>query len=55
MQCYTGFKMNEAFLLRVWAFSDTSSPLQLLAFHTAFAKGADVDKPRNFAKSVTVK
>ena len=29
-------------------------PLQLLAYHTACAKGTDVDKPRNMAKSVTV-
>ena len=28
--------------------------LQLLAYHTALAKGTDVDKPRNLAKSVTV-
>jgi glucosamine--fructose-6-phosphate aminotransferase (isomerizing) len=29
-------------------------PLQLLAYHVALARGADVDKPRNLAKSVTV-
>ena len=29
-------------------------PLQLLAYYTSFAKGIDVDKPRNLAKSVTV-
>jgi len=29
-------------------------PLQLLAYETAVAKGLDVDKPRNLAKSVTV-
>ena len=29
-------------------------PLQLLAYHTATAKGTDVDQPRNLAKSVTV-
>jgi glucosamine--fructose-6-phosphate aminotransferase (isomerizing) len=29
-------------------------PLQLLAYHTALARGNDVDKPRNLAKSVTV-
>lgn len=28
--------------------------LQLLAYHTALARGTDVDKPRNLAKSVTV-
>ncbi|MBN3037366.1 MAG: glutamine--fructose-6-phosphate transaminase (isomerizing) [Candidatus Diapherotrites archaeon] len=30
-------------------------PCQLLAYYTAVAKGTDVDKPRNLAKSVTVK
>jgi glucosamine--fructose-6-phosphate aminotransferase (isomerizing) len=29
-------------------------PLQLLAYHVATAKGLDVDKPRNLAKTVTV-
>jgi len=29
-------------------------PLQLLAYHVACARGTDVDKPRNLAKSVTV-
>ena len=29
-------------------------PLQLMAYHTAVARGCDVDKPRNLAKSVTV-
>jgi glucosamine--fructose-6-phosphate aminotransferase (isomerizing) len=28
--------------------------LQLLSYHVAVAKGTDVDKPRNLAKSVTV-
>ena len=28
-------------------------PAQLLAYHTAVAKGTDVDQPRNLAKSVT--
>ncbi|MDC1433240.1 glutamine--fructose-6-phosphate transaminase (isomerizing) [Burkholderiales bacterium] len=31
-----------------------SIPLQLLAYHVALARGTDVDKPRNLAKSVTV-
>ncbi|MCA0928905.1 glutamine--fructose-6-phosphate transaminase (isomerizing) [Ruegeria profundi] len=31
-----------------------SIPAQLLAYHTAIAKGTDVDQPRNLAKSVTV-
>jgi glucosamine--fructose-6-phosphate aminotransferase (isomerizing) len=30
-------------------------PLQLLAYHSAIARGLDPDKPRNLAKSVTVK
>jgi glucosamine--fructose-6-phosphate aminotransferase (isomerizing) len=29
-------------------------PVQLLAYHAAVARGTDVDKPRNLAKSVTV-
>ena len=29
-------------------------PLQLLGYYVAVAKGLDVDKPRNLAKSVTV-
>ena len=29
-------------------------PVQLLSYHVALAKGTDVDKPRNLAKSVTV-
>jgi glucosamine--fructose-6-phosphate aminotransferase (isomerizing) len=31
-----------------------SVPLQLFAYHIAVARGCDVDKPRNLAKSVTV-
>lgn len=31
-----------------------SIPVQLLSYHTALARGTDVDKPRNLAKSVTV-
>jgi len=31
-----------------------SAPIQLLASHVAVVKGADVDQPRNLAKSVTV-
>lgn len=29
-------------------------PLQLLAYYIGLARGCDVDKPRNLAKSVTV-
>ena len=29
-------------------------PLQLMAYYTSLARGLDVDKPRNLAKSVTV-
>jgi glutamine---fructose-6-phosphate transaminase (isomerizing) len=32
----------------------TSIPMQLLAYHVAVRRGADVDQPRNLAKSVTV-
>ena len=32
----------------------TSIPLQLLAYQIAVLRGADVDQPRNLAKSVTV-
>ena len=32
----------------------TTIPLQLIAYHAALAKGRDVDRPRNLAKSVTV-
>ena len=32
----------------------TAIPLQLLAYYTSVARGLDVDKPRNLAKSVTV-
>lgn len=32
----------------------TTIPLQLLAYHVALLRGADVDQPRNLAKSVTV-
>jgi glucosamine--fructose-6-phosphate aminotransferase (isomerizing) len=32
----------------------TVLPLQLLSYHIAVARGCDVDKPRNLAKSVTV-
>jgi glucosamine--fructose-6-phosphate aminotransferase (isomerizing) len=32
----------------------TTIPLQLLAYHAAILRGADVDQPRNLAKSVTV-
>ncbi|MGE5565364.1 MAG: glutamine--fructose-6-phosphate transaminase (isomerizing) [Parcubacteria group bacterium] len=31
-----------------------SAPIQMLAYHVAVQKGADVDQPRNLAKSVTV-
>jgi glutamine---fructose-6-phosphate transaminase (isomerizing) len=32
----------------------TVIPLQLLAYHIAVRRGADVDQPTNLAKSVTV-
>ena len=37
-----------------WAPILYAIPAQLLAYHTAIAKGTDVDQPRNLAKSVTV-
>ena len=39
-----------------WLLSPVTStiPLQLLAYHVAVLRGADVDQPRNLAKSVTV-
>ncbi|MBE6613376.1 MAG: glutamine--fructose-6-phosphate transaminase (isomerizing) [Ruminococcaceae bacterium] len=36
------------------AFLPAVTALQLLAYHTAAARGCDIDKPRNLAKSVTV-
>ena len=33
----------------------TTIPLQLLAYYSAIARGINPDKPRNLAKSVTVK
>jgi glucosamine--fructose-6-phosphate aminotransferase (isomerizing) len=42
-------KMSEDFAPIVYAI-----PLQLLAYHIALCRGADIDKPRNLAKSVTV-
>jgi glucosamine--fructose-6-phosphate aminotransferase (isomerizing) len=38
----------------LWAPILYALPAQLLAYHTALAKGTDVDQPRNLAKSVTV-
>jgi glucosamine--fructose-6-phosphate aminotransferase (isomerizing) len=32
----------------------TVAPMQLLAYHIAVRRGADVDQPRNLAKTVTV-
>ncbi|MEX0304078.1 MAG: glutamine--fructose-6-phosphate transaminase (isomerizing) [Leisingera sp.] len=42
-------RVNEALTPILYAI-----PAQLLAYHTAVAKGTDVDQPRNLAKSVTV-
>jgi glucosamine--fructose-6-phosphate aminotransferase (isomerizing) len=38
----------------IWGPIVYAIPAQLLAYHTAIAKGTDVDQPRNLAKSVTV-
>jgi exosortase len=35
-------------------YNQITFPLQLLAYHAAMARGCNVDKPRNLAKSVTV-
>ena len=40
--------------IECFATSLTVIPLQLLAYYVSVAKGLDVDKPRNLAKSVTV-
>ncbi|MBO7740649.1 MAG: SIS domain-containing protein, partial [Clostridia bacterium] len=38
----------------IFAASLAVVPLQLFAYYVSLAKGLDVDKPRNLAKSVTV-
>ena len=38
----------------LWSPFLTVLPLQLFAYHIAAKRGADVDQPRNLAKSVTV-
>ena len=54
------FRMRGARIARVEAEAEWLSPLsyaaplQLLSYHAALARKADVDKPRNLAKSVTV-
>ena len=56
----TNLKSQSDFYLGIpaatWALNPIllSIPLQLLAYYVALEKGADVDKPRNLAKSVTV-
>ena len=36
------------------SYTERFIPLQLLGYYVSVAKGLDVDKPRNLAKSVTV-
>jgi glutamine---fructose-6-phosphate transaminase (isomerizing) len=48
-RCLTMPQVSPAFAPILYAL-----PAQLLAYHTAIAKGTDVDQPRNLAKSVTV-
>ncbi|MFK7938928.1 MAG: glutamine--fructose-6-phosphate transaminase (isomerizing) [Roseovarius sp.] len=48
-QCLTMPEIDEVLAPILYAV-----PAQLLAYHTAVAKGTDVDQPRNLAKSVTV-
>jgi len=52
--CYRTIKVGIRDLPNYLAPVIYTIPLQLLAYHTAIAKGTDVDKPRNLAKSVTV-
>ncbi|GAB4428494.1 MAG: glutamine--fructose-6-phosphate transaminase (isomerizing) [Turneriella sp.] len=53
-------KKESAFYFEIPACTESLSPLlvaiplQLLAYYTAIARGCDVDRPRNLAKSVTV-
>ena len=44
------FPAADPFVLPILA----AVPLQLIAYYWALARGADVDRPRNLAKSVTV-
>ena len=52
MDCWKTITMPE--VSHVFAPILYAIPAQLLAYHTAIAKGTDVDQPRNLAKSVTV-
>ena len=61
--CKDGFAIDEDLydhIVRLPAQEDLFMPLlsvvvlQLFAYHIAVARGCDVDKPRNLAKSVTV-
>lgn len=47
-------KAHKAFSSADFAVFPAATALQLIAYHAALAKGNDVDKPRNLAKSVTV-
>ena len=46
--------LGEKRMLKVGHFRRTDRKLRKLSYLVAAFKGADVDKPRNFAKSVTV-
>jgi glucosamine--fructose-6-phosphate aminotransferase (isomerizing) len=56
----TSARAGTAGVLELPAAGDLAAPIlyalpaQLLAYHTAMAKGTDIDQPRNLAKSVTV-
>ena len=41
-------------LAQLEALTNPENALRVEAYHTAIAKGTDVDQPRNLAKSVTV-
>ncbi len=49
-----GFTVYVPKICNYFATSIAGVPLQLLAYYVSAAKGLDVDKPRNLAKSVTV-
>ena len=50
----SNFEIKIPSTLKYFYPSLTVIPLQLLGYYIALAKGLDVDKPRNLAKSVTV-
>ena len=49
----TGAERMHSRVARILTVPETET-LQLLAYYIALARGCDIDKPRNLAKSVTV-